>query len=147
MTIKKHWLTRIPFFGLEIQRIKTLKEGFKSKVVIVAKDEEGYPTSSEYTLRVYSDDKLSLEEGWQRQVRVVTQDSFAEYVLGNISEDEMEEKPRERFYEGDEINTKLLNPHFDESLHKSDRFRFLDKSRFGKDISMTWEPTLPPQAK
>jgi hypothetical protein len=144
MTIKRRWDTNVPIFGT-VRRSKILKPGYTEIVHILSWDQEmkgqfRYPA----LLRVLSEDKVALEEVGQRTVPAYTIESFAKFFYSNNSQD-LEEAPRwQRVREGNDINTKLLDPNSDIDMKQ----RRENRGRFDSEkIAISWEPTLPSQAR
>jgi hypothetical protein len=144
MTIKRRWTTRVPIFG-EVRRVKRLTPGYSEVVEIEAWNED-FRARFRYKrrLKVVSDEEISLEEVEPRTVKVTTPESFAKFFRGDISESQLEDAPTERRFIGEDINTKMLHPVYEEKLFQIQP----NRGRFdGKGISIKWEPTLPPQSR
>lgn len=118
MTIKKKWTQKI--FGLTIQRSKILKPNHKEKVI-------------------HTGWNIDQREWLQYPCLLTIVDSDT-VMLKRIEENF--DIPSSTFTK-EQINTALVEPGYDESLHTP----FLGTCSPDKKIKIEWEPTLPPQAR
>lgn len=146
MTIKKSWTTTIPILGKEIRRTRILKPGHKEKVILVIWDAEQKSRQfPKRVLTVLTPDSVSLKEFGEPTSSYLTPESKDKLLRGEVTDInklKFEPKLQEEIYEKDEINTRMVDTkRLDDHMHEDTKL-FPFPGELGKEIHISWEPTL-----